>query len=93
VNDDALVSVVAQTEDGLEVLLASSTPADKATLALGDGSFRAHADGALLVVAHAEPLALDTLITDASDAADAAHPLRELSSHLSSYGSVAMETQ
>ena len=68
VDDDALVSVIAQTEEGLKVVLASTGAGDKAALALGDGSYRAHASGPLLIAAHPEPLELDTAIAMASSA-------------------------
>lgn len=72
VPEDALVSVVRLGEGTkLEVVLSSVTPADKADLATGDGSYRAFSEGqGVLVAATRAPLPLDDLIADARGAID-----------------------
>lgn len=72
VPEEALVTMVGLRGQRLEVVLRSESAADKAVLATGDGSYRAHVAGeALLVVASERPIAdLDRLLLGAGAADD-----------------------
>lgn len=81
VDDRALVTLVRATSEGLDVVLASQAPADKAPLAVGDGSFRVHAVGkGVLLAATSRPLPdLGPLLAAARAAED---PLGELAARI-----------
>lgn len=67
VPETALVTIVADTGQGLAVVLDSRTPGDKMALAVGDGTYRTleHGTG-LLVAAHDTPLDLQAFLADAN---------------------------
>lgn len=83
VNEDALLTIVSQDATGLHVVHRSVRSPDKASLAVGDGSYRLHALGSGLVVMASQqsPTRLETLLDAASSAPD---PLSDLVDRLQS---------
>lgn len=80
VPDTRLVSIVARTPQGLQVVLESHRATDKMVFAVGDGTYRTHVMGSgLLIVAHDAPLGLSRLL-EAAASSDA--PLVSLKSAL-----------
>ncbi|MFT4623300.1 MAG: hypothetical protein ACI8PZ_001956 [Myxococcota bacterium] len=86
VADSALLTVIEQSDDGPQVLLSSQSTSDKADFALGDGSYRVHSGGRLLVAAHADTLAMDALLEASRDADN---PLAAIATHLRNSGAFA----
>lgn len=78
VDDRAILSVVRLTDGELDPLLVSSIAADKANLAVGDGTYRLHAVGqGLLVVSSGAPIAdLRGLVEQSRRASDPLAALR-----------------
>ena len=74
--DTSLLTIVREVDRELDVVLASQHAADKAALAVGDGTYRAHLMGdGVLLVASSEPLSdLPTLVA----ASAGAEPLSDL---------------
>jgi hypothetical protein len=54
VDEEALVSVIGLRNNKLEIFLHSTAPADKATIALGDGGYRVHIKGDGVLVSSSE---------------------------------------
>ena len=81
VPEKAVVTVVREDGGRLDAVLRSRGPADKATLTVGDGSYRVHTVGpAVLVAATTAPVAsLDALIAKSNQAVA---PLEELAAHI-----------
>ncbi len=77
--DEDAVGVVLEDGDGLVVVAAGTSAVDKAALAVGDGSYRVHGPGRVLVVRNDAPMALEALV--ARSEADAA-PLDALAEAL-----------
>jgi hypothetical protein len=77
-NESDLLTIVRISGGELDVVLASQTIADKAALAVGDGSYRAHimGDGVLVASSH-EPIPdLDALVAAAHRSPAALHDLQ-----------------
>lgn len=81
VDGAAYVTLVRQTETGLDVVLHSTSAADKAALATGDGSYRLHTMGrGVLLASTGTPLAaLEPMVTAA---AGAGSPLKDLAARI-----------
>ncbi len=67
INDNDLLTIVRSSDGQLDVVLASQTIADKAALAVGDGSYRAHimGDSVLVASSHTPIPNLDALVAAA----------------------------
>jgi len=72
VPEPTLVTLVAERDGALQVVLVSEAAADKAAVAAGDGSYRVHVPGqAALLLAHDAPLrSLGAALHDAAGASD-----------------------
>lgn len=66
-NESDLLTIVRMADGELDIVLASQTIADKAALAVGDGTYRAHimGDGVLVASSHAPIPDLDALVAAA----------------------------
>ncbi|NCG21623.1 MAG: hypothetical protein GWP91_21625 [Rhodobacterales bacterium] len=78
--ESALITVIRQTDDGVEVVLNSGNAADKASMAIGDGSYRAFTTGpGVLIASSPQFLPLEGLLRDVQGSND---PLEKLAALL-----------
>ena len=78
VEEEAVITLVRQDENGLELVSQAHAPSDKAAYAVGDGSYRLHTSGRGVLVVSTEDKVTD--VTSLMDAAEASEdPLLALS--------------
>ncbi len=69
--ESALITVIRQSDEGLEVVLNSASAADKATFAVGDGSYRTFTVGpGLLIASSPQYLPVDGLLREVEGSKD-----------------------